>query len=240
MRKNTNQNRHIKSTAVKYLLALVLLIGTSSCGGGGGATITNPNYGSVEGYVYAPVGSGARMAEGAPAGYIAVSGASVSISCGGATKNTTTSSTGYYMMTSLPTGNCSLTVSKNGYGSYQTNVNLTANSTTTIGGSGGILLSPSTSGSIKVTTNVSGGEVIIDGKETNILIPATLTYSFANISPGNHTVSISQNGYETVEAQTINVEADIFLKVCLDYTDIFVRPLAAFNAAAVIPFVPFT
>lgn len=202
----------IKEKPVRPILFLVVICGLavaiSSCGGGGGGGggTSNPAaYGNLDGYVYVPVGSGARVAEAAPAGCKPAASVRVTAVCGATTKYADTNSSGYFKITSLPAGNCSVSVSKSGYTSHQTTIAISANNTATIGGTSGLTLAPATSGSIKVIANVSGGEVLIDGEETNITIPASLSYTFLNISPGNHTISISQTGFDAVSPQSIPV-----------------------------------
>ena len=178
-----------------------------SCGGGGGGgtTGTTAQVGGVHGYVYAPVGSGARAAGAVPAGYKPVQNAAVTILCGATQKNDSTNSSGYFSVSSLPAGVCTLSVAFSGFGDYAGNVTVNAGSTTTVGGSSGIQLAPTSAGSIKVTANVSGGEVVIDGDESGVTILSSLSYTFNNIAPGSHTVSIQQSGYDTVSPQTVSV-----------------------------------
>jgi hypothetical protein len=192
---------------VKVVHICLFLVNISACGGGGGGSgvVAPPQYGAIDGYVYAPVGSGAREAKTAPAGMKPVQGASVVVACGSVRKDTSTIASGYFKITSLPSGTCSLTVSYIGFNNYQTSVAVKPDSTTAVGGSTGIALSPISSGSIMVYANVSGGTVFIDGQSTGIAIPAGLSYAFDGIAAGEHTVSILQTGYDAVTEQILTV-----------------------------------
>ena len=181
----------------------------ASCGGGGGGSIAGPSYGSVDGYVYAAVGSApaARIALEAQPGYAPLVGASVRASQGNTSKTATTNSSGYFKIETLLAGSYVITISKTGYINVQSSATVGANATTRLGGSGGTNVPPSSSGSIRVSANVAGGEVIIDAVETNVNIPANLNYTFSNISAGAHAVAIAKSGYETVAPVEVNVVA---------------------------------
>jgi len=198
----------------KHIIIVVLLYSFTlpSCGGGGGGGGTNPSvafYGSIEGYVYAAIGSApaARIALDAQPGYAPLTGASVTAIAGSSSKSTTTNSSGYFKLSSLLVGSYTVTIAKSGYLSVQNNANVTANTTTRMGGSNGINVPPVSSGSIRVTANVSGIKVSIDGKNTNIAIPSSLSYTFGSISVGNHTVGVDSTGYSPLSDQIVNVTA---------------------------------
>lgn len=197
-----------KTTKLIVFLMATALMASCGGGGGGGASKLPPNgavsMGAVEGYVYVPVWTEARGAY-APVGYKAVSGATISVLCGSESRNTSTNNDGYYGIGSLPTGDCLLTVSKAGFTDFQTTVTVSTNQTTTVGGTSGVQIGPSNSGSIQVIVNVSGGSVLIDGKQTNITIPVSKTYTFAGIKPGNHIVALSQTGLEGGASQTVSI-----------------------------------
>jgi len=194
-----------------FLILELLIIPSCGGGGGGGGSSVSPtiNYGSVDGYVYAAVGSApaARIALEAQPGYAPLVGASVRASQGNTSKTATTNSSGYFKIETLLAGSYVITISKTGYMNVQSSATVGANATTRLGGSGGTNVPPSSSGSIRVSANVAGGEVIIDAVETNVNIPANLNYTFSNISAGAHAVAIAKSGYETVAPVEVNVVA---------------------------------
>lgn len=197
-----------KSTKPFGLIALIIFaIVIVGCGGGGSGGGTTISYGNIEGYVYVPVGSEpAARAAGQQAGYKTLINANVAASCGSTSKSTQTNASGYFKINSLPATRCTVVFSKTGYGSYSTSVTVTANITKIAGGSSGVTMSPSSSGSIEITTNVSGPEIIIDGDESNVTIPDSKSVIFNNISPGNHTVSVDYSGLEVTSQQVTVVE----------------------------------
>ena len=199
----------IRRTILTGVIALTICFLTS-CGGGGGTNPSMALYGSIEGYVYAAIGSepAERVADAAPTGYKPVTGASVNASAGGASKSTTTNSNGYYKISALPAGSCNVTISKTGYANKQYTVAVSANSTTTVGGTGGATLAPAAYGSLRVTANVAGAEVIIDGESTGFTISSSGQYkTFSYISAGSHTVGVEKSGYPTPAEQNVEVSA---------------------------------
>ncbi|HOO57334.1 MAG TPA: carboxypeptidase regulatory-like domain-containing protein [bacterium] len=192
-----------------YFILIFNLFALPSCGGGGGGGTTAyvPAYGSIDGYVYVPIGStpASRIVLDAQPGYEPLEGARVTASVGTSSKSTSTNSGGYFKLSSLYVGSWTVLVSKSGYSSIQNIANVSADTTTRIGGSNGVKVSPVSSGSIMVTANISGVGIIIDGKSTNISIPASLSYTFANISVGSHDVGVDSTGYTPVNNQTVNI-----------------------------------
>jgi len=190
-----------------------MCIAVSSCGGGGGGSTSGPATptGGVEGYVYVPIGSEpvARIAVASTpqAGYKALADADVKATSGSTVKKTKTSSDGYFSLSGLPTGNCSVTVSKTGYTSYtSTNVKVTSGGKTAVGGTAGVVMSPSTSGSVEITTNVPGATIYVDGANTNMVMSGT-EYTLGNLSPGSHSVSVSLTGFRAVTAKAVNIQS---------------------------------
>ena len=74
------------------------------------------------------------------------------------------------------------------------------------GGSGGTVVSPiSETGSIRVTVNVNGGAIVLDGQSTGTTISASLSATLTGVTAGTHTVTIQQTGYATPSAQSVTV-----------------------------------
>ncbi|HOO56743.1 MAG TPA: carboxypeptidase regulatory-like domain-containing protein, partial [bacterium] len=176
-------------------------------GGGGGTTAYVPAYGSIDGYVYATIGSESslRVSEAAPAGYKAVQGATTRATCGSTVKSTTTNQSGYFKVSTLPAGTCTVRIEKSGYAAKQYQVTVSANKTSTVGGSGGATISPSDSGFIRVEANISGGEIVLDGEETALTIPATLSRTLNDICAGEHAVTLVQPGFGDVGDRSVTV-----------------------------------
>lgn len=72
------------------------------------------------------------------------------------------------------------------------------------------------SGYVKVTSNVEGAKVHLNGKDTKKLTPATI------ISPaGNHTIKLTKDGYQPAEKQVVvNSEKTTDLEITLSKTDV--------------------
>jgi len=203
-------NRHL------LLIVHIVVISTivSSCGGDG----LFPNMpamvmqGDIDGYVYAAVGSQHtnRVAESPPPGQMGVEGANVSATSGGITKTAVTNEEGYFNVAGLPVGDCVVMINKSGYSTTRIELEVSANSTTRVGGSIGTKLMPSNGGAIRVTTNVAGIEVFIDNIGTGIVITSSLTHTFTDISTGDHEVSVDWTGYAPAPPQIVAVaENDI-------------------------------
>ncbi len=195
-----------------FLIITIIVIGISSCGGGGGggSTPSTPQTGNIEGNVYVPVGSEAvaRMVLDAQPGYKPLADANISASCGTTTKTAKTNSSGYFKLSSLPVVSCNVTISKTGFTNIPITVKVKAGTTVKVdGGTGNVNMNPSTFGSIRVRANVSGGNVIIDNVDTKITIPVSMSYTFNSIAPGQHTVNVTQSGYDSLTAQTVNITA---------------------------------
>ncbi len=204
----------IVRSALLSSAVIFLIIACSSCGGGGGGGGVSPilQYGEADGYIYVAVGSdrATRTADAAPAGYKPLVAASVRATCGTTVKITTTNSSGYFKLSSLPVGSCAVSMTKSGYGAKQINITVTAGSATHVGGSNGVTMSPSTAGTLVVRANVSGGQVVIDNEETNVVIPAGLTYTFTDISPGQHSISLVKSGFtSTTETATVQTNGSV-------------------------------
>lgn len=102
---------------------LVVLVGCGGGGGGGGGGSTAT--GNISGYAYAPVGKGSRVAQAAPTSYEPLVGGTVT--AGGI--STTTNSDGYYVLTGVPTGQQTLTITKTDVGSLTKTVEVLAGQT---------------------------------------------------------------------------------------------------------------
>jgi len=209
----------LKKAKTHALGALLLLIMMLSLGCGGQGLIPDlppiqppvqASKGSIEGYVYAPIGSepvAARVSESAapPVGHKAVANAAVSAVCGSETKSANTTASGYFAIAQLPVGSCTVTITKEGYGSYSTTVTVQANTITAIGGDAGMSLTPAASGALIVKTNVPGATIYIDGQNTNITMTDT-ERRIDNLSPGAHDVSLSNlNGFLPLETQIAQI-----------------------------------
>jgi len=158
----------------------------------------NPGMGSAEGYVYRPAGgeAAARTSQAPPAGYEAVSGASVSAECASEVwGSSSTDYSGYFRIGSLPAVNCSISASKSGYATAVVNVMVPTDATALAGGGGGIVLLPVESGSIEVTANVAGGKVYVDGEDTDSVISGGLNCTIGGVAAGTHTVNVLLDGY---------------------------------------------
>lgn len=195
---------------LSLIIGLIFSFLTVSCGCGGGGSSSGGSvtptvtYGNIEGYVYAPYGSEpvANRPVNTEAGNMPISGATVRAVCNSSTKTTTTNSTGYFKLWSVRSGSCGVTISLDGYYTQQFSVSVSSNSTLSTGTR---YIEPSTSGSITVTANVSGGTVYIDNENTSITIPIGLSYTFDEVSPGTHKVGMVQSGYDSVTSQNITV-----------------------------------
>lgn len=183
--------------AVVFAVAAVVFVSGCGGGGGGGGAAAPVETGSVSGYAYAPIG-GAGRAAAAPAGYQPLSGATVT--CSGVT--TTTNSNGYYVLTGIPVGERTLTISKTGFGTVTRTVAVSANATTVATAQDSVsgAMTLSTSGSVSVTTSPAGASIYIDGATATLTTPTTL----AGLSVGEHTIYVTLNGYLGA-AQTVTV-----------------------------------
>jgi len=131
----------------------------SGCGGGSGG-FNGLYYGSVDGYVYAPVGGAARSAD-AMAGYLPLEGATVTVDI----VSTTSNSSGYYSLTGISTGSGkTVTITKTGYTTATVTVTVTAGETATATGENTTegLLTPTDSGSISVSSTPSNALIYLD------------------------------------------------------------------------------
>ena len=111
------------------LLALLFVIGSAGCGGGGGTKIVTVPTGSVSGYVYMDV-SGRAAAQtrsaSAPVGHIPFAGATATI--GGV--SATTDANGYFLISGAPVGTQTVAISKPGFGTIFKSVSVAAGQTT--------------------------------------------------------------------------------------------------------------
>lgn len=197
------------------ILVILLVLACTSCGGGGGGgsatkfpSIGGGSTGAVEGYVYVPVGSGARFAEASAAqpGYQGLGSATVMAACGATSKIATTDAgtdAGHFRIEGLPAGSCTLTVKKSGYTDVQTTVSVIAGVTASVGTSG-LSMKPTVSGAVSISDNIPGATIYIDGINTNLNMDDT-TYGIGNLSPGNHTVALSMAGFLPVATQTVAI-----------------------------------
>lgn len=199
----------IYKSRIRLLYTISLLIFLQSCGGGGGGgSNTLPvTTGAVQGYVYIPYGSAPTRAVADTTGYKPYSGATVKATCGTTVKSTTSSTNGYFKISSLPTVNCSIEAKINGYITQTTQIVVKSNQTVTIGSTDGIKMTPNTHGEINVNANIAGGMIILDSENTGIVIPSSLSYTLPYVNPGTHTVNVTKSGFDTVATQTITVMA---------------------------------
>jgi hypothetical protein len=198
------------ASVIKLMACVAAILILSSCGGGGGGGGSLPitSYGAIDGYVYVPYGSpAARVAEATPTGYKPVEGAMAIATCGVSTKTASTNSSGYFKIQTVPTGTCTIQAEIGGYITTQYIATVSAGQTTRVGGAEGITITPVTHGAIRVTANVAGGSITMDGQSTNVAMPAGLVYTFSYVEPGTHTVGMSKSGYEIVGNQNITVTA---------------------------------
>lgn len=137
--------------AVVVTLCLVM----SGCGGGGGGSTAAT--GAIEGYVYVPAGvlaANDTRAAAVPTGYAPLSSASIEVSSGIRTFQTTTDASGHFSVNGLPVGAASVRVvppTGMSYRSLDTTVNVAGNSTTMIGEEGKVSLLSSAAASLAVS-----------------------------------------------------------------------------------------
>jgi hypothetical protein len=98
----------------------------------------------------------------------------------------------------IETGTHTVTVSKFGYSPYTTNASLVNGMTTVI-----TATLPAQNGALAVTTDPAGAGISIDGK-TAVISPARIS----DLAPGNHTVTITKDGYNSLEQQ-VSIEAGL-------------------------------
>lgn len=91
----------------------------------------------------------------------------------------------------LPAGTHTITVSRFGYAPYTTSASLVNGGITVVNAT-----LPIETGELAITTDPSGANISIDGTYAGIS-PSTLT----GMMPGNHTVSVTKDGYEPLEQQ---------------------------------------
>lgn len=91
----------------------------------------------------------------------------------------------------LPTGTHSITISRFGYAPYTTSASLVNGGITVVNAT-----LPIETGELAITTDPSGANISIDGKYTGVS-PSTVT----GMMPGNHTVSVTKDGYNPEEQQ---------------------------------------
>ncbi|OQA90583.1 MAG: translocation protein TolB [bacterium ADurb.Bin236] len=194
----------------------------SSCGGSGLLPdLPNIAFGSVDGFVFVPYGSSAARAANQPVGYKPANEALVLLNCSGQSKTAQTDATGYFSIQTVIGESCALRIQISGYADKVYNqIAVYPNQTTRVGGADGVRMTPDEYGEIRVVANVSGGEIVIDGESTGIVMPDEMSYSFSYVAPGEHTVGISQSGYQQASTQTVNVTAGGLFEV----TFIFLPP----------------
>jgi PEGA domain len=114
----------------------------------------------------------------------------------------------------LSAGTYTIKISKFGYVPFTTNASLVNDMTTVINAT-----LPVENGALAITTNPSGANISIDGKDAGIA-PVTIT----DLAPGNYTVSVTKDGFNPSEQKvTISPESTFRLAVVLEP----VSPVAA-------------
>lgn len=186
-----------------WLLAVVVGIGSvliAGCGGGGGDTAT----GTVTGFV----------ADNSTLSNLA--GATVRV---GTTGSATTDASGAFIVTGVPAGTRTLTVSLAGYETYSTVITVTTGTSA----QGTVYLAQGQqSGKGHVTGTVTDSSVPVSGATVtaggkSAITKADGTYAIYNLTPGNVTVEGSlgsKSGYKTVTvAESTTVAANISLSL---------------------------
>lgn len=201
---------HYSRTAVALLAALMIFT-LASCGGGGGGsagggTVVDTDTGAAEGFVYMSVDGDLEQtsarAAGRTAGRVPLAGASVI--CEGRTG--TTDASGYFKLTGIPSGPRTLEITKQGFNPLRIPVTIRKNEVVNAipADSTNGVLQPSAAGSISVSSNPAGAEILLEGQATGFITPNTL----ANVSAGSHEVSVTLDGYDTPAAVSVQVAAD--------------------------------
>lgn len=120
------------------IAGLLLAMGLSTCGGGGaGNPVSAVSIsGGIEGYVYVPIGSAARIAASSsiPAAHKALNEAKVTLTCGSTSRTGMTNSDGYFSFANLPVGGCKIAISKEGFIEFETDISIEMNKMATIYG----------------------------------------------------------------------------------------------------------
>ncbi|MFA6448820.1 MAG: carboxypeptidase regulatory-like domain-containing protein [bacterium] len=203
----------MKKSNIFFIIGLLAVICFAICscgggGGGGGGTIPQvPITGSVQGFVYIPYGSAPARIAADTTGYKPYTGANILVTCGSTTKTGTSGGNGFFRISSLPIGACTVSIQLSGYITQQSQVTVSANQTATVGSTDGIKMTPSTHGAIVVSANVAGGTIILDSENTGIVIPTGLSYTLPYIKPGTHTVNITKPGFDVLTTQNVTVSA---------------------------------
>lgn len=97
-----------------------------------------------------------------------------------------------YTYTNVPVGISSVTISKEGYHDWSSNIKVTPNQTTVVNA---VLTPIETKGAIYITSSPSGANIGLDGQWWGNFrtTPDTIT----DITPGHHLVQIAMDGYQT-------------------------------------------
>jgi hypothetical protein len=119
-----------------------------------------------------------------------------------------------YSADDLAAGSYTITVSKFGYAPYTTSASLVNGGITEINAT-----LPLETGALAISTEPSGANISIDGKDAGIA-PLTI----ADLVPGNHTISVTKSGYNPSEQQ-VTITAGPASQLAISLTPI--SPLAA-------------
>jgi len=188
-------------------------------------------YGNMDGYVFMPYGSSATRIANDVIATKPAKDAVVSATCGDTVKSAATNADGYFYIQKLPVASCLVEISLNGFTKVPYQISVTTNQTVRVGGAQGTTMTPITHGVIRVTSNVAGGVIVLDGEITDVIMPSDLYCDFPYVQPGNHTIGITKEGFESVSPVEVEVLSGSIASVEIRMTPIGNRPPVA-NAGA--------
>ncbi|OQA90581.1 MAG: translocation protein TolB [bacterium ADurb.Bin236] len=232
MKRYKEMNKCIKSIFLGVIGILSMSMSMTSCGGG---LMPQPPqlvmYGDMDGYVFMPYGSSATRIANDVIATKPAKDAVVSATCGDTVKSAATNADGYFYIQKLPVASCLVEISLNGFTKVPYQISVTTNQTVRVGGAQGTTMTPITHGVIRVTSNVAGGVIVLDGELTDVIMPSDLYCDFPYVQPGNHTIGITKEGFESVSPVEVEVLSGSIASVEIRMTPIGNRPPVA-NAGA--------
>ncbi len=212
------------------VFSLVIAMAVSGCGGRSSGNGEMPALtGAIDGYVYTMVSKGS---DGAPDIYMPLS--QVTVTCGG--KSFVSPASGYFLLSNMSAAEYTCTFSKPGYRIYSVPVQVIGGETSHISAAGQytLLLDPSATGSVSISSSPAGASVIIDGSQ--LAATAATDISLNNVAAGAHSITVSLAGYEAPAVQTATVteneDTALVFPLTKIITDISLTPDG--NAAATI------